>query len=128
MRRVCFYSDDSYQARGRKRSDAVIAGVAIEADRSNVRQALIRAEKSSGKGVADWYRTSARARQYYIEAVLEISGLPARVFFRPYELLRSRDYWSARLDTLCGALSAFSPGGVCGDTRIRRHRSSQRMG
>lgn len=109
--RIRFYSDDSYAACGKKRSHVVVAGVAINADRTNITDALVRAERSSKKGLTDWHKThSASARQNYLDAVLNIEALRDRFFFCPYDSLAAGGYWDARLQTLAAAINVFTPG------------------
>lgn len=111
QRRVCFYSDDSYSACGDRRSHAVVAGIAIEADRTNVHRLLLLAERISRKELRDWYRTRPRSvRELYIDAVLDIPGVQARIFYCPFDSLTSSGYWKARVATLAAAIGVFTPG------------------
>lgn len=111
MQRIRFYSDDSYSPNGRpKLFHTVVAGVAISADRTNIRQALIEAERLSKKKLTDWRTTPADYRERYLEAILQISGLHGRIFYRAYDSIAMGDHGGARVETLRGAISKFTPG------------------
>ena len=109
MNRICFYSDDSYSPCGKKRCHVVVAGAAISADRTNIREALFEAEQKSKKGLKDWRKTDTVARERYIDAVLAIPGLRGRVFYRPFDSLVSKEYWEARVVTLARAIQIYAP-------------------
>jgi hypothetical protein len=114
QRRIRFYSDDSYSTCvpcGRKRFHAVVAGVAIEPNRTNVHRSLLEAERLSKKQLSDWRRTRPEsARERYIDAVLDVPGLQARIFYCPFDSLGPSEYWLARLETLVAAIAVFTPG------------------
>jgi hypothetical protein len=110
-RRICFYSDDSYVPCGKKHRHFVVAGVALEADRTNVNRYLLDAERHSGKGRSDWHKTrpdSMKAR--YLEAVLEIDAIRGRVFYYPFDVLHTREFFNARATALGAAITTFTPG------------------
>ncbi len=110
-RRICFYSDDSYSSCGKKQAHAVVAGVALEADRTNVRRLLMAAESVSRKGLSDWRKTRPeQVRARYLEAVFEIQALRGRIFYCAFDRLTKDQYWPARADTLKAAISTFTPG------------------
>lgn len=108
--RIRFYSDDSYSPCGHGRFHAVVAGVAIQADRSNVHRNLLDAERSSCKRLLDWHKTSRESRERYIDAVLAISYLQARVFYCPFDSLANHEYPRVRAETLAAAIAVFTPG------------------
>lgn len=110
MHRICFYSDDSYSPCGKKRCHVVVAGAAISADRANIREALLEAEKKSKKGIRDWRKTDSGAREKYIDSVLAIPGLNGRIFYHPFDSLTSKEYWDARLVTLTRSIGIYTPG------------------
>jgi hypothetical protein len=110
-RRVRFFSDDSYAScRQGKRHDFVVAGVAIEYDRTNVSRALLEAEQSTQKGRRDWFRTPRDKRERYLEAVLGINSIRGRIFYCPFDCISKSQYWQARLDALGAAIIVFTPG------------------
>jgi hypothetical protein len=84
-RRIRFYSDDSYVGCGKQRHHVVVAGFALEYDRTNVRSALLEAERMSGKKIFDWFTTPRKAREKYLEAVLGIASIRGRIFYRPFD-------------------------------------------
>jgi hypothetical protein len=110
MNRICFYTDDSYSPCGQGLRHAVIAGAAISAERMDVRRLLLEAETSSQKGIRDWYHADERAREKYIEAVLDIGNLRGRIFYFPFDGLYTSGYWDARIQTLTRAIAVFTPG------------------
>ena len=135
--RICFYSDDSHKSCGHRRSDFVVAGVAVEYDRTNVRNALLEAEQGSRKGHADWFRTSHEKRERYIEAVLGIESLRRRIFFCPFDALLDSEYWGAIQTTLDAAICVYSTGrchhliaheGLQGKTRFLLRRALMKRG
>ena len=64
-RRVRFYSDDSFTSCAGGRHDFVVAGIAIEYDRTNARQCLLEAERISRKGLADWFDATSAQREIH---------------------------------------------------------------
>ena len=114
MRRVRFYSDDSYitcSTCGRGLFHAVIAGIAIGAERANINRLLLEAENLSGKGLRDWRCTKPDSvRQRYLDAALSIPWLTGRVFYRAFDSQSASDRWPHRVDTLRAAIAMFTPG------------------
>jgi hypothetical protein len=111
FRRIRFYSDESYAPCGNKRSDTVIAGIALSEDRINVRDALLQAEGTSRKGhFADWRCTTAQARADYIDAVLGIPAIKGRVFFQGFDALPNGQRSDVNVSTLSAAIRTYTPG------------------
>ncbi len=110
-RRIRFYSDDSYRSCGKRQFHAVVAGIAVEADRTNVRRQLMEAERVSKKGLSDWHQSRPPSvREKYMEAVLDIRALRGRIFYCAFDCLTPDLYWNARVHTLRAAISVFTPG------------------
>lgn len=109
MRRICFYSDDSYKPCGDGLFHFVVAGVAIDGDKLAIREALLTAEQASGKGTTDWHSTKDPViRSRYLELVLSIRSLTGRVFYGARDRLSPADYWEARLEVLALAVGSYS--------------------
>lgn len=109
--RIRFFSDDSYYPCGRKRVHGVTAGVAIAADKTNIHNRLLEAERISKKNRTDWHRTHPHAvRERYLEAVFEIESIRSRIFFRPFDVLAPDEQWGARIGALDAAIRTFTTG------------------
>lgn len=110
MRRLRFYSDDSYQTCGEDLFHVVVAGMALAADRTNIRAALVEAERVSGKGIKDWYRTHPKDKQAYLEQVFDLASLHGRIFFAAFDFSTSKGKWHARANACESAIRVFTPG------------------
>ena len=76
MGRVCFYSDDSFSGIAAKRFSFVVAGIALDAVKSEVEVLLLGTEVGSGKGERDWHSTKdLTIKREYIEELLRTHHL-----------------------------------------------------
>jgi hypothetical protein len=111
LRRLRFYTDDSYIPCGKRLVHTVVAGIAISADLANIKSQLLEAESRSKKYLSDWYHTRpVSTRERYLDAVLDISALRGRIFYRAFDTVAPNEKWGARVDTLESAINAFTPG------------------
>ncbi len=111
MRRICLYSDDSQSPYHMGLFHFVVAGVALDGEKKPVRETLLRAEDTSGKGTTDWNKTTdPLVRLDYIESVLGIECLRGRAFYRSHDAISPKKYWPARIATVVEAIKAFGEG------------------
>ena len=127
MQRVYFYSDESKDG-----ARFVVAGVAISAHANVIRKKLLRAERSSGKGISDWHKTKdPKTRHRYLQEVLNIAQLRDCAFSWVYEGQPGNQF-EATVTALESAIDYFGQGKQCvliheGFTHGTREKMKRRL-